>query len=293
MREVPFSVWEHVPNVEARNGRISRVEQPAVLEIPSKQGLQQRRIREPNAYLLEKVALNSRVLVIEGISGSGKDTFQTYMKTKLKGRNVHDYSEGEVLLSWNQLQIHGISKLQIEFMKVFVDYMQETISRDDNSVFLLNRFHLSTYMLAIVKQPNLEREYDHIINILRTLPMHVFILQLDDNEIEKRSLHPERSSAWQKFQQTMVEKEGFRDKVERYIWQQRIMLESAEKHQIPYSVIKLPSAPEISDRWVRVLGVRNIVRGALKINATAVKVSRRNRRLPQPVQENNQTIRTS
>lgn len=189
------------------------------------------------------LAVDSRVLIIEGISGSGKDTFQTYLKEKLEDRDVHDYSEGEVLQSWKHLQIEGIFELRVKFMKLFVSYVRDIVGREKNAVFLLNRFHLSAYVMTIIQQPKLEREYDEIINILRTLPVHVFILQLDENEIEKRSLHPERSGAWQKFQQQIAKKDGFRDKFERYIWQQRLMLEAAKRQQIPYSVIKFPCAP--------------------------------------------------
>ena len=207
--------------------------------------IQLRRLQDQDSYFLERIVLDSRVLIVEGISGSGKDTFQTYLKKKLKDRDVYDYSEGELLQSWNQLQIEGIFKLRVKFMKLFVNYVKDIVSRDENAVFLLNRFHLSAYVMTIIQQPKLEREYDEIINILRTLPVHVFILQLDENEIEKRSLHPERSGAWQKFQQQIVKKEGFRDRSERYIWQQRLMLEAAERQQIPYSVIKLPASSEV------------------------------------------------
>jgi len=233
------------------------------------------------------LALNSRVLIIEGISGSGKNTFQTYLKKKLEGRDVYDYSEGELLQSWNQLQIGGIFKLRIKFMKRFVNYVKDVVSRDENAVFLLNRFHLSTYVSTIMKQPELEKEYEEIINVLRTLPVHVFILQLDENEIEKRSLHPERSGSWQTIQQQIVKKEGFRDRVERYVWQQRLILEAAERQQIPYSVIKLLSAPEIGGRWVRAPEARSIVLGDLRIKSADAKMSQRKRRLPQTVQEDN------
>ena len=111
-------------------------------------------------------------------------------------------------------------------MKLFMNYVKKIVSRDENAVFLLNRFHLSTYASTIIQQPKLEKEYDEIINILRTLSVHVFILQLDDNEIEKRSLHPERSVAWQKFQQQIVEKDSFRDRLER---QQKLILEAARR----------------------------------------------------------------
>lgn len=242
--------------------------------------LQLRRLQSEDSFLLERIALDSRVLIIEGISGSGKDTFQAYLKERLEGRDVYDYSEGELLQSWNQLQIGGIFKLRVKFMKLFVNYVKDIVSRDENAVFLLNRFHLSAYVMTILQQPKLEREYDEIINVLRTLPVHVFILQLDENEIEKRSLHPERSGAWQKFQQQIVKKEGFRDRVERYMWQQGLMLEAAERQQIPYSVIKVPSAPEIGGGWVRVPEARSIFRRGVRMNAADAKTSRRKQDLP-------------
>jgi thymidylate kinase len=239
------------------------------------------RPQDQDTYFLERTALDSRVLIIEGISGSGKDTLQAHLKRMLKNRDVHDYSEGEVLQSWNQLQIKGIFKLQVKFMKVFVNYIRNIVRRDENAVFLLNRFHLSAYVLAIIKHPKLEREYEEIINVLRTLPVHVFILQLDKNDIEKRSLHPERSGAWQKFQQQIVTKDGFRDRLERYMWQQGLMLEAAERQQIPYSVIKLPSAPEIGGEWVRVPEAQSTFPRGVLMNASDAKTSRRKRDLPQ------------
>ena len=86
------------------------------------------RLQDQDSYDLEEIELNSRLLIIEGISGSGKDTFQTYLKKKLKGRDVHDYSEGELLQSWKQLHIEGIFKLRVKFMKIFVDYVKDTIT---------------------------------------------------------------------------------------------------------------------------------------------------------------------
>jgi thymidylate kinase len=238
-------------------------------------GTQLRRLQAQISNSLAKSALDSRVLVIEGIAGSGKDTFQTYLKKRLKGRDVYDYSEGEVLQSWNQLQIRGIFKLRIKFMKLFVNYVRDIVERDENAVFLLNRFHLSAYVMTIMQQPKLQREYDEIINILRTLPVHVFILQLDEKEIEQRSLHPERSGAWQKFQQQIVKKEGFRDRLERYIWQQRLLLETAGRQQIPYSVIRLPSAFEIGDGWVGGPETQSVLWQGPQLNAGG-KNSRRN-----------------
>ena len=262
---VPVYVWNHFQSADNRDRLVARSE-----EVTEERRSQLRRLQDQDSYFPERIALDSRVLIIEGISGSGKDTFQTYLKKKLEGRDVYDYSEGEVLQSWNQLQIRGIFKLQVKFMKLFVNYVRGIVSRDENAVFLLNRFHLSAYVLAIVKQPELEREYDEIINVLRTLPVHVFILQLDENEIEKRSLHPERSGAWQKFQQQIAEKDSFRDRLER---QQRLILEAARRQQIPYSVIKLHYKPETGDRQTRISKPPTIVRRGVRVIPADAEIS--------------------
>jgi thymidylate kinase len=261
--------------------KFARSEQPPVLpDEPEEHRNQLRRLQDLDYYFLERTALDSRVLIVEGISGSGKDMFQTYLKKKLEGRNVYDYSEGEVLHSWKQLQIEGIFELRIKFMKLFVNYIRDIVSRDENAVFLLNRFHLSAYVFTIIQQPKLETEYEEIINILRTLPVYVFMLQLDKNEIEERSWHPERSGAWRKFQQQIVQREGFRGRLERYSSQQRLMLEAAKRQQIPYSVIKLSLEPEIGEGQVRISKAPSIVRRGVRINAADARISKRKRHLP-------------
>jgi thymidylate kinase len=242
---------------------------------------QLRRLHDQDSYFLERIALDSRVLIIEGISGSGKDTLQAYLKKSLRDRNVHDYSEGEVLQSWNQLQIGGIFDLRVKFMKLFVNHVKDIVSRDKNAIFILNRFHLSAYVMTILQQPKLESEYDEIIDILKTLPVHVFVLHLDENEIEQRSLHPERSTAWQKFQHDIVKKEGFRDRLERYTWQQGLLLEAAERQQIPYSVIKFPSAPEIGGGSVCVPEAQSTYRPRLGTHAADAKPCRRKGDIPE------------
>jgi thymidylate kinase len=280
MRIVSGKVWHHLPSIKNTDGLVTRSEQLVLPEAIEKRRNQPRRLQGQDSQFLERIALDSRVLIIEGISGSGKDTFQTYLKEKIKSRHLYDYSEGEVLHSWKHLQIEGIFKLRIKFMKLFVNYVKDVVSRDENGVFLLNRFHLSTYVSTIIQQPNLEREYNEIINVLRTLPVHVFILQLDENEIEERSLHPERSTAWQKHQKQIVKKEGFRDTLGRHIWQQGLILKAAEKQQIPYSVIRLPSAPEMAGGWDSVPEARSISRGGARMNAADAKIPPRKRGLP-------------
>ena len=125
-----------------------------------------------------------------------------------------------------------------------MNHIKDVIGQDEDAVFLLNRFHLSTYVSTIIQEPELEEEYYEIIDVLRVLPVHIFIMQLDEHEIEQRSLHSERSNAWKKHQKQIVKLERFRNRLERYLWQQRLIFEAAKKQQIPYSVIKLSFAHE-------------------------------------------------
>src|SRR5918992_221925 len=108
MRIVPVNEWNHLPSTNNADGLRTRSEERALPEGTEEPAIQLRRLQDQDYYLLERTALDSRVLIVEGISGSGKDTFQTYLKKKLEGRDVYDYSEGEVLHSWNQLHIKGI-----------------------------------------------------------------------------------------------------------------------------------------------------------------------------------------
>jgi thymidylate kinase len=243
MKIVPVYVWDKLPIIAEKDRLIARSEEPLLRNVIEQRGIKLRRPQEKKSNLLERILVTSRVLIIEGISGSGKDTFQTYLKDKVKGRHVYDYSEGELMHSWKHIPIQGILKLRFKFIKLFMEHVKDIVNRDENAVFILNRFHLSTYVSTIIREPAFKRQYDEIVNILRTLPVHVFILQLDEHEIEKRSLHAERSSTWQKYQQQRVKGDGFRDRVERYIWQQKLILEAAKTQKIPYSIIKFSSSP--------------------------------------------------
>jgi thymidylate kinase len=241
MRIVPIRVWDSASSFGDENGSSVWPEKPTpIFEKKRNEALPADNLQP---FALDNILSSSRILILEGISGSGKDTFQKYLKSKLRGRVVHDYSEGELLLSWNQRPIKDIFKLQVRLMRNFIDYVADTINRDDKAVFLLNRFHLSTYTMGVIEQPKLEREYNIVLKKLRTLPTHVFILQLMEGEIESRSAHPERGTAWHKFQQHILEREGFQSFVKRNALLQKAMVETAIRQQIPFSIFRLPSAP--------------------------------------------------
>ena len=241
MRIVPVHLWNHLPSADNRDGLVVRSKNPSPIFEKKRNELLPARNLLP--FALDNILSSSRIIIIEGISGSGKDTLQKYLKSKLRGRDVYDYSEGELLLSWNQRPIKDIFKLQVRLMRNFINYAADTINRDDRAVFLLNRFHLSTYTMGVAEQPKLEREYNIVLQTLRTLPTHVFILQVMESEIESRSSHPERGAAWHKFQQHILEREGIQNFVKRNALLQKAMVETAIRQQIPFSILRLPSTP--------------------------------------------------
>lgn len=242
MRIVPVYIWNPFPGTTKKDGLLRISEQPVLRKLIEERGIRLRRPRQIGSDYLERIALDSRVIILEGISGSGKDTFQRYLRSRLRSRLVYSYSEGELLLSWNQRPIKDIFKMQIRLMRNFLDYVAVTLERDDKAVFLLNRFHLSTYTMGVTEQPKLAHEYNVVLKKLRTLPTHIFILELMESEIESRSAHPERGAAWHKFQQHILEREGFQNFLKRNILLQKAMVETAIRQQIPFSILRLPSA---------------------------------------------------
>ena len=137
MRIVPGDEWRQLPR--NTDGLVARSEQPVLSEGIQPPNEQLYHLQNQDSHFLEKISLDSRVIIVEGISGSGKDTFQTYVKKALAGRDVHEYSEGELLQSWNQLQIEGIFEVRVKFMRLFVNYVKDIVSRDENAVFLFEQ----------------------------------------------------------------------------------------------------------------------------------------------------------
>ena len=229
-------------------GLITQAKNPVLAKVIEERRSKFRRAEDQDSFFLDRIISESRVIIVEGISGAGKDTFQKYLKSKLRSRVVHDYSEGEILWSWKHQQIKDIFKMQIRLMRNFLDYIAETLERDHKALFLLNRFHLSTYTMyttGITEQAALEREYNTIIKALRALPTHVFLLQLIEDEMEARSSHPERGVAWRRFQQHILEREGFGNFVKRNVTLQKVMMETAIRQNIPFSILRLPSEPNL------------------------------------------------
>jgi len=249
MGKVPGYVFNQPPSGDNETGLVSQSQNPVLARVMEERRHHFRRPQDEDLSHLERIASESRVIIVEGISGSGKDTFQKHLKSKLRDRVVYDYSEGELLWSWKHQRIKDIFKMQIRLMRNFLDYVAVTLENDDKTVFLLNRFHLSTYVTmyttAINEHATLTRDYNIVIKALRALPTHVFILQLREVEMEARSNHPERGIAWRRYQQHILQREGFGNFVKRNVKLQKAMVETAIGQNIPFSILRLPSATNV------------------------------------------------
>jgi thymidylate kinase len=243
MRIVPIRIWGGASSLANEDGSSVWPEKPASIFAEKRNESIPARTRQP--FALDNILSSSRVIILEGISGSGKDTFQRYLKSKLRSRVVHDYSEGELLWSWKHQQIKDIFKMQVRLMRNFLDHVALTVQRDDKAIFLLNRFHLSTYTMyakGITDNATLYREYNMVVKALRALPTHVFLMQLMEAEMEARSAHPERGLAWHQFQQHILQREGFGSFVKRNTILQKAMIKTAIRQNVPFSILRLPSA---------------------------------------------------
>ena len=180
----------------------------------------------------------ARIIIIEGITGSGKDTVQGLLKGKLRNKVVYDYSEGEMLFSWKHVQIPGISKMRLELMNGFVDYMAKKILEEPDAVFVLNRFHVSAYMAHVSKDRSLGKNYGTIVKKLQKLPVHILFLKPPAHEVEKRASHSERAEAWKRYQKMMMEKEGFTNRKDMYLSQQKLMMNALKRDGLPFSVVE-------------------------------------------------------
>lgn len=186
-----------------------------------------------------KIPKDARIIIIEGVAGSGKDTLQELLKRDFKDKIVHVYSEEETFFTWKHASVPNMGAHRIRFMRDFIKYLKKELARSPDSIFILNRFHLSVYMAHINLDVNKEMEkiYDEIIRELQKLPIHILFLKLTTKQIKTRSTHSERSTTWKRYQKRAVKRCGFSNIVERYTWEQNKMLEALNKQGISFEII--------------------------------------------------------
>lgn len=183
---------------------------------------------------------DKKIIIIEGISGSGKDTFQKQLTDKYnkKGFLVYDFSEEELLFSWKHFWIKNIEKYRIDYMHSLLDYCIELIKKNPKTVIILNRFHITNAIISKFDK-QIKKQYHFLIERLKKLPVHIFIGKLSEPEIEKKSLHSERKGIWEIHQQKRIENSKFNSLQELYKAEQKAVFTIAQKQGIPYTIFEL------------------------------------------------------
>ena len=175
-----------------------------------------------------------RVIVIEGIAGSGKTTLKGYLKDQFHDRVIHEYTEQELLLGWKHIHVPHVSALRVDFINLILDELERNLAREENSIFILERFHLSMKLLEWEFENNFSERYQKIVERLRKMPVYILIAQLDVPQIRERMHHRERNKQWIDYCEDKLKLRGYNDLELLSIDQQKAFFEAAAGQGIPY-----------------------------------------------------------
>ena len=182
---------------------------------------------------------NTRVIIVEGIAGSGKTTLMEYLIQQFKVPRVYVYLEQELMLGWKHIHIPHVSALRIEFMNLFLDELEKNLEQKKDAIFILERFHLSMKILEWEFEKDFDAEYQKIVERIKKLPVHMLIAELKEVEIRDRMHHRERSRQWREYCEEKLVLRGFRDLESVSISQQKAFFQAAQEQGIPYSTVQV------------------------------------------------------
>ncbi len=183
---------------------------------------------------------NSRIFIIEGIAGAGKNTLHQQLKEKLSNKLVYDYPEEAMLFSWKHGWIPGIDTMRLTFYEHFLDYCDQILSENVNSVFIVDWFHISHLIFLKLTDTKSNNRFRIIIERLKKLSTFVFIPIIDDSLIEARSAHIERvEPIWQIHLQKRLKQSGCTTLTEMYGAEQKKIISLAQAQDLPYSVVNV------------------------------------------------------
>ncbi len=181
----------------------------------------------------------TRVIILEGIAGSGKTTLMEYLKQQFKVPRVYSYREQELLLGWKHIHIPHVSALRIKFINLFLDELERNLERKKDAIFILERFHLSMKILEWEFENNFSEEYQKIVERIKKLPVLILIAELDNQQIKERMHHRERSRQWNEYCDEKLVLRGYQDLESVSLAQQNAFLEAAAEQDIPYRSIQV------------------------------------------------------
>ena len=76
-----------------------------------------------NKPIVMHIPKDKKVIIIEGIAGSGKSTFFKDYKESIKDKMVYAYTEEELLFGWRHNFIPGITDVRLRYFEKILDYI--------------------------------------------------------------------------------------------------------------------------------------------------------------------------
>jgi len=188
-----------------------------------------------NKPIVMHIPKDKKVIIIEGIAGSGKSTFFKDYKESIKDKMVYAYTEEELLFGWRHNFIPGITDVRLRYFEKILDYIDLKLKNED-CIFILERFHISLKIFNWDSPTDFEERYSKIMSRIKSLPVQVLIFTLESSQIIDRQVTKEK--AWHEYQELKKRVFGFANKCDFYLEEQKTILNLASKFNISYSIIK-------------------------------------------------------
>jgi thymidylate kinase len=182
---------------------------------------------------------NARVVIIEGIAGAGKTTLHDVLKDHFKDKKIYIFTEEELLMSWKHVFIPNLLSLRIKFLNNILDYIETELKKDDDSIFILERFHITVKIFFLGAKNEFHDEYELLLSRVRKLPVCVLIPKLKESQIKERSAHKERGHQWDEYLRLKLEYRGYDDLEKIYIDEQRQVIDITKEQKIPFSITEV------------------------------------------------------
>lgn len=186
------------------------------------------------------------IYIVEGITGSGKDTFcETFLQIlHVDTEPVYYFPEEVVGFHYNTVLWPEITSVRLSLMEQALDFVEEESHRTPGATFVFNRFHLSLRgsVSPIPDNIDFDWRYARLVERLRPMDVQVLILELKPEEIESR-LHPERAKealTWKLFLHKTLEESAYSTLHELFAAQQEKYIQYALEQGLPFQVGPLP-----------------------------------------------------
>ena len=178
----------------------------------------------------------TQVIIIEGVPGAGKTTLQEHFRHAANIRPVSVFSEEALLFGWIHAWLPGIDTLRMSLMNRIIDHIERTLVESPETLFVLNRFHISYRCFA--KSLDMEA-YDLLLARLRNLAVIVLVPQIPPDAIAERAAHVERTDPlWQAHLKKRLGNSGFSDIATMYTAEQEMVRQLLQMQQIRYEILE-------------------------------------------------------